>query len=440
MGTTQGRYLPGTTARARHMRLDIAHILKRFFFCERAVIIAQAGWLAGITSLDAKIALSRMLWEDAKTGDELRTRVFELRYPSRLLDVGDDLPVTTVFDAAIHAPNAGAFLMAQAEVYKPALLAAYESYLDVADDVADGPSVRFMRMAVQEKRDQIMELKRYAAEELETLDEASNQAAIDWVSSLQTALKAVGGLTLETPRPADVKIKGAKTFEFAEVPARDERFFRCRFYWPNIIDSDFPYGEGMLLQLRSAVSHLNEVWALETGGAILYFFADKLDWEYTLDAARWTYDEARHTQMGLERLRGWGFQPEELPLGTYIFDSARGEHPIYRLGMLHHFETKNIGKKNDRAEAFASFQDDVSRHDMEFDWADETIHAHYGSKWLAELRAKYPAEIPDRKDINEHCEALVEQVVASATDTERAEITRVTEAIIAKAEQMIDAP
>ena len=64
---------------------------------------------------------------------------------------------------------------------------------------------------------------------------------------------------------------------------------------------------------------------LPVGIGVLHFFADKLDWEFILDAARWTYDEARHTQMGYARLTGWGFEPEDLPLGTYIFDAARGE-------------------------------------------------------------------------------------------------------------------
>jgi uncharacterized ferritin-like protein (DUF455 family) len=419
------------------MRLDVARVLKRFHYCEQPLIVAQAGWISSIAPIEIKIALPHHFWQDALTADALRTRVFELRYPSRLLEVGNDAPVVSIFERAISAPNALAFISALASVYKPALLNAYQQYLDVADDIADGPSVRFLRMAVQDKQDQINELRTFTATLTKTATDDEKQLAVDWVNALQADMQHVGGLGLEAPTPARQQLSSdlGKPFSFAEVPARDARFQLVRFYWPNVVDPDFPYGDGLRLQLRSAVSHLNEVWAIETGGAILHAFADDLEWEFILDAARWTYDEARHTKMGLDRLTGWGYQPEELPLGTYIFDSALGEPPVIRLGMLHYFETKNIGKKNDRAEAFASYNDDVSRHDMEFDWADETIHAHYGAKWLRALHDKYP-DMPDRDSIHARCDDLVNQIVASATDAERDEIRQIAEAMISKAEQV----
>lgn len=433
------KYLPGRRDRAQHMRLDIAHMLKRFHFCERALIIAQAGWLAGIAPLDIKIALAQFLWEDAKTADEQRTRVFELRYPSRLLDVGDDKPVVELFEQSINAPSGLAFVLALARVLKPAQLTAYREYLDVADTIADGPSIRFMRLSLEEKAAQVAILERFSQNMLRHAEPATRDAAHAWVNALQSRLDTVGGLGIGTPVTAEtpLDLPGHTPYTLAEDPARDDRFHLCRFYWPNIIDSDFPYGEGMMLQLRSAISHLNEVWAIETGGALLQAFADKLEWEFVVDAARWTYDEARHTQMGFERLSQWGFEPQELPLGTYIYESAKGKPPIYRLGMLHHFESKNIGKKHDRAEAFADLHDAVSQHDMEFDWADETIHAHYGSKWLNALFEQYPDEYPARKTIGAHCEAFVQAVIDSATEEELQDIKSITMAIIKKAEKVI---
>lgn len=209
------------------------------------------------------------------------------------------------------------------------------------------------------------------------------------------------------------------------------------FTGPDTIDPNFAYGEGLRLQLRSAISHLNEVWAVETAGAILHAFAQSLGWDFIFDAARWSYDEARHCQMGFERLQQWGFEPHEIPLGTYIYDSAQGQDPIYRLGMLYYFETKNIGKKPQRAKAFANYNDQMSQHDMDFDWADEAIHAHYGQRWLKKLHNLQPGALSSPDSIKTRCNELVAAVVETATQTEREKIHQIAQAMIEKAQLKI---
>ena len=434
MSDNNNRYLPGEHSRARFLRLDAATVLKRFYLCERSLIISQSAWLAGIAALEAKMTLPRFTWQDALTAHALRERVFELRYPRRMLEIGEDAPLVEVFDESINAPSAQAFLLALRRVFKPALLSAYRSYVDCADDLSDGPILRALKLAIEEKEAQIAWLEGQV-EALAGSDPEHRQEAESWASALAERLEQVGGLTLEAPHPAAAPndLPGRRPFKLAEIPARDPRFHLGHYYWPDIIDPNFAYGEGINLQLRSGVSHLNEVWAVETGGAILHAFAEDLDWEYIYDAARWTYDESRHVLMGYERLRAWGFALHEMPLGSYIYDSAAGQEPIIRLGMLHYFETKNIGNKVKRAEAFAQYQDRMSQHDMEFDWADETIHAAYGKRWHTALHEKFPDRIPDMDGLHRRCDELVAEEIAAATDAERAEIRQVAEAMIAKA-------
>ena len=424
----QGAYLRSERTRARLARLDTGAILKRFFFCEEALIRGQAGWIAAIGPYESKMLLARFVWEDALVAGELRQRVFELRYPSRLMEAGDDLPLVSLYEGARHAPHAAAYLHALAHLLIPALARAYRAYLEVADDLGDAPTRRFLSLAASEKERQAAELLPLV-DGLLAADPALREAAERWTTAIGERLAAAGGLSLEPP-PADGTevgpLPGSVPFALAEVAARDPRFHLGRFYWPDNVDPTYPYGEGIALQLRSAVSHLNEVWAVDTAGAILEAFAETLGWEFVSDAARWLYDESRHAMMGFTRLRDWGFAPRELPLGSYIYDSARGEDPIYRLGMLHFFETKNIGKKTKRAEAFGSYGDTASQHDMEFDWADEGMHAGYGKRWLVELvRARgLPPEALDR--IHDRCGDLVAATVANATAAEIADIHAAT--------------
>ncbi len=240
-------------------------------------------------------------------------------------------------------------------------------------------------MAHAEKEQQIQTLRVWADA---TLAENPNDRdeALAWSTAISERLAAYWKYRhrTELPQTAHAPLPHSRQYTVPNQPARDPRFLPCRFYWPDTVDPDFGYGEGASLQLRSAVSHFNEVWAVETAGIILSAFADVLPWEWITDAARWAYDESRHCRMGYERLMSWGLDPSEIPLGTYIYDSAAGQDPLYRLGMLFFFETKNIKKKPQRTRLFHEYSDAASEHDMDFDWADETIHAGYGKRWLTE--------------------------------------------------------
>src|SRR5256885_17015963 len=82
--------------------------------------------------------------------------------------------------------------------------------------------------------------------------------------------------------------------------------------------------------------------------------------------------------------------------------------------MLGYFETKNIGRKRERAQAFAAMGDALSETDMEFDWADETLHAEYGRRWLRRLLETRGEEPESWPAVLERCERLRPERVAPA--------------------------
>jgi hypothetical protein len=357
------------------VRLDSATALTRLFYREQAVTLSCGGWIPRVAPLEHKAELARTAWESALAADALRERVFELRYPVRFLDEQAET-------LAVAGPDDLRRLVDE-------LAVDYRAYLEAADELADGPSLRVVGSALR--------------------DTERQQASL-------------GGI------------------ELAEGdPARDPRYFRSSFYWPDVLDPAYPYGQGVALQVRSAVSHLNEVWAVETAGAILHELSPELGWEFANEAARWLYDESRHMLMGKERLERWGFEPAQVPLGGYIYEAWRGEDPLYGLGMLGYFETKNIGRKRERARAFERMGDRTSEVDMEFDWADETLHAEYGRRWLRRLleaRGEDPESWPA---ILERCEALVRQRVARATAEDLGRIRTCADGLLAAAEAVVQA-
>jgi Protein of unknown function (DUF455) len=430
-------FLSSPQPRARWMRLDTAQLLKRFFFCERSLLVSQAAWIPSIAPLDIKTGLARFLWQSAETAHALRNRVFELRFPSRLLEEeGADRALVELFGAVKDSPSVPAFLLSVGKVLLPALRDSYREYLDASDAIADGPTHRFLSLALSEKAEQTAAFDQWAESEL-SRNPGLRESAIAWTEAVASRLSQVGGVGVGPSPSADATgpLPGANTYAVLGRPARDPRFWPCRFYWPDIVDPTYPYGEGMQLQLRSAISHLNEVWAIEAGGVILSAFADVLPWEWMHNSARWTYDESRHCRMGYERLIAWGLDPAEIPLGTYIYESASSEDPIYLLGMLYFFETKNIKHKPARAQLFHTYGDTLSEHDMDFDWADETMHAGYGKHWLKELLAVRGQDPAAYDQVRERCEKLVSDYVGTATAQEVAAIKRVASALLAKASQ-----
>jgi hypothetical protein len=300
---------------------------------------------------------------------------------------------------------------------------AYQSYLKASDWIADGPTHRFLTLAVVEKTEQIGAFESWIEASQSQKSEAWSEAAA-WADEVAERLSAVGGVGIESPVSSvtSAPLPGARPYSVPIHPARDERFWPCRFYWPDIVDPCYPYGEGIQLQLRSAISHVNEVWAVDAGGVILSAFADTLPWQWVQDSARWTYDESRHCRMGYERLVAWKLNPSEIPLGTYIYESATAaatvDIPINLLGMLFFFETKNIRHKPARARLFHSYGDSLSEHDMDFDWADETLHASYGKRWLKELLSIRGQDPAAYDEVRKNCEKLVNDYVRTATPEE----------------------
>ena len=362
--------------------------------------------------------------------------MFELRFPSRLLEEqGADHALIELFGAVKDSPSVPAFLLSIGKILLPALRDSYREYLQASDSIADGPTHRFLSLALSEKEEQIDAFEHWAESALSQNPELRRiRASLDGSGKESLVGRwAEWELGRRRPPPLPGLCPEQKLMSFLIAPPAIRRFWPCRFYWPDVVDPAYPYGEGMRLQLRSAISHVNEVWAVEAGGVMLSAFADVLPWEWIHNAARWTYDESRHCRMGYERLMAWGFDPAEIPLGTYIYESASGEDPIYRLGMLYFFETKNIKHKPARAQLFHSYGDAVSEHDMDFDWADETMHAGYGKHWLKELLTVRGQDPAAYEKVREYCEKLVRDCVATATPEETADIKKVAAALLAKA-------
>ena len=70
---------------------------------------------------------------------------------------------------------------------------------------------------------------------------------------------------------------------------------------------------------------------------------------------------------------------------------------------------------------------------MEFDWADETLHAEYGRRWLKELLQRRGHDPEGWPQVLERCEQLVAAKLAEATDADRQAIVATADNLLALA-------
>jgi hypothetical protein len=90
--------------------------------------------------LEIKTSLARYVWQSAETANSLRERIFELRFPSRIMEEeGTDHALIALFAGVRDSPSVPAFLLSIGRVLLPEMRDAYQSYLKASDLIADGP-------------------------------------------------------------------------------------------------------------------------------------------------------------------------------------------------------------------------------------------------------------------------------------------------------------
>ena len=105
------------------------------------------------------MAIPYFCWQNAETANDLRERIFELRFPSRMMEhEGADRPLAALLDEIRCAPTAAAFLTAWGSVALTALRDAYREFLEHSDPLADAPTYRFLELSLREKEKQIATL------------------------------------------------------------------------------------------------------------------------------------------------------------------------------------------------------------------------------------------------------------------------------------------
>lgn len=420
--------IPASRSTAQHTRVnDASRVLKRFYVLERQLMRALAGWFIRTRSVELKFFLAGEQWLCSQHADSLRTRVLELRYPRRDVDKKWDADILGFTETLMKAETLAEFLVGVYDVTLPALVAELQDYLERADPLDDAPTVYRLRHIRFDTETRIAHGR--AQRETFLSDSGDTSAWREYVEHSLASIGGLSGLSERAAAPADHPFTQRPNFDVPTMVQRDERFKPSLFHLPHENKYDRAgaaawkrietLDKRVAMQVWSAISHFNEIWAAEVPASVLFSLKDQ-PWDFYLDLSRWAYDEARHSMMGYRALQGWGWDvPALIPYGNALYNALGHLPPAQRLALLYYYEEGLLrsGTKQVEIKILESAGDDGSIQDMDYDWADEAIHVSYGFKWLRHLLGDDNAGQAELKRLTDEArEVLAEFVRVHGSD------------------------
>lgn len=370
---------------------DAAKLLKRLYLTERESMRALGARQMAVANWELKVATPRHMWHDSMHADALRNRVLELRYPRRDVEVGHDPDLIAFLDHLTRAESDAEFALGVYTVLKPAMIEAYQGYLERADELNDAPSIYQINHILIDEQEQLAAI----APVLAGLPPDKVAAAQPWVANLRAHLAAIGGLAGDGPRseaPATPGYADRPPYEVPTRAVRDPRFS------PATVESPTrPATTQRERQVWYAIDHANEVWAAEVPGAFMWAYRD-MPWNFYTDVARWSYDEMRHSLSGVRRLTAWGFETGvDYPMvgDPYHAILEKGGDLRDVLALLYYFEKDAPAHRQKTTRQFRAMDDMATTQDTDYDWADEAIHLKYGYTWLQHMLGDEKERLPE---------------------------------------------
>jgi Protein of unknown function (DUF455) len=373
----------------------IARLLGSYSYAEQRLMEAQAGWIASIPICELKIELGYQLYDDACHVDAMRRRLPEVgRFGEMTMPANEQFAVFC--NELTNTEDMVERLIGLYWVLRPHLAETYRAQIARDDNVSNFPTVRLLERAAADH-------EKYAAWGDQVLRDLSTTPtdrvrAEAWRDQLLALLSAAGGVTGESPRDpvlthvAPRNAGPGKRF-CKDKPARDSRF-RVESYirHEGRAATDVWDRDTLLKYMFMMVE--GEIEATENCGRTLFDFPDA-PWELRFLIAQQLWDEARHSELSLQRFFEMGGMLDMLPV--------RDSFPLYLAPMQHEDLGRRLVHLNQVIEGWVmddfamivdicrGLGDERTARLFEYLIADEWLHIKIGADWIPKLTAADPA-------------------------------------------------
>lgn len=374
-------------AEARKARLVPSSVdtLNVWRYMEHSLLRIIAGWGRQAEDWDDKLAVCYHVWLQAEIVDRLRRRL-EMFPPHK-----PALPCSSEYEAlantALLAPDFGTAMQGVHGLIGPALADAYQTYLANSHPIHDKPTHDLLRDILEMKATQQAWFEDFQHRH-PTLSESSYTVGVE--KALAATAGFLAALPLNTPPAASAGVQ--TEFRMPETPGRVPHWNEAPNIFP-LLETDWAES----VEARRLYFMIGYCWEMGVAESQLrwIYYADFMPWEFTHEEARHLWDESRHGNSGLSRLRDVGLDLRDVGYSSY---GAEGDgflppmtpaevyeafYQVTQIAERGFFKTKTYSFDD-----FAAGGDAASAEMMQYDIIDETSHAEYGRKWLSEMASR----------------------------------------------------
>jgi len=380
------RFLDEEQATGSFIRpLDTAKMLKEIYWIEFELSRLAMGWVSAAVTWELKGELVRMAYLHTQHMKQLGERINEL--PGTPLSDRSWTPehVGNVFLSIALAPGFPEFA-ASYRIFTKKLYEKYDRVADLLDPILEAPTLDKLRL-IELDRARLVSwgdaFTRFAY-----VDDAAVRDRFDeWHKYVQQMWDMLEqGEQTQTgaawPAPPEAQPAGP----VPTVPGHDPQYPHVDLtkYKSAMFDPASPTYDSVKHMVFINASEMSATESL----TYLYYGVTKMPMDFYIDIARHTWDEARHSQMGVRRLKQMGYKTEDFswhPSTALTPDNMERTFPEFYSTLTMVMEPCSFIKKRKSIDAFKNFGDYLSSLQSEYDIADERLHVNFGKKWGAKL-------------------------------------------------------
>jgi hypothetical protein len=259
-------------------------------------------------------------------------------------------------------------------VVKPAQLKCYELHESRTLDVNDAPTKDLLAERIPSLRRELA----WGEACIARWGRRSGSRAGDsrFEKALRAHLLALGG-------PMGIATSRRRVAKYPEWKRPDDMALEARFEIQSAdryTNDNWPKYDA----IPSAYVHFTELPVIDICGSIVYDGrAHKLPFQYFEEFTRQTWDEARHCEMGMERLKAFGVDPYKVPVPTGHYTNFAAMTLLHRLASLTQVgEACSFAPKREWVAKAWQRNDPLSALEHEYDILDERTHVTFGARWL----------------------------------------------------------